>query len=78
MNRQPRTFIPPIPPIEAVHVEIVTGKVKVNNAVMSNQMGGWQQWKNIEGNEVMENQKGILKTCESTFDENKILGTFTK
>jgi hypothetical protein len=35
IDRQPRTFIPP-----TVHVETVTGKVKVNNAEMSDQMGG--------------------------------------
>lgn len=71
INRQPRTFIPPT---EAVHVEIVKGKVKVNNAEMSDQMGGRpvnQQHKMTIQSGELSPEKAILENniCNRTFVE---------
>lgn len=70
INRQPRTFIPPT---KAVHVERVTGKVKVNNAEMSDQMGGRpvnQHKMKIQSGELSP-EKAILENniCNRTFVE---------
>lgn len=70
IKRQSRTFIPPT---EAVHVEIVTGKVKVNNAEKSDQMGGRpvnQHKMKIQSGELSP-EKAILENniCNRTFVE---------